>query len=402
MIAAGKAIAADCSTPSRAPAHTPQLPESEIEPVESLPKLADLGSAAGADVSSLLSQTAVLKLNGGLGTSMGLEKAKSLLVVKDGKTFLDLIAEQVEHMRAQYGSKVRFVLMDSFSTSEDTRAHLKKTHPGRSVGRVCPAAVGVWMCGWMGREVRERGGRRGGRGELQCGGPTRQWAGACLRRSNRMHHSGSRSPADSAAGGGGCGAAAEHVSQGRRCDAEAGLLPGNPQPGMVSAGPRRHLPLPARQRHAEPPAGARHQVPVCQVRGRGRWRRSSVRHVGPGLRGQGSRMPSPASGPGDALPAGREVGAWPETGQSPEQGPVNLAAPRPCSNSDNLGATLDLDLLAWFAGSGKSFVMEVAERTPSDKKGGHLAKRTSDGRLILRESAQCPDDDKAAFENISK
>jgi UDP-N-acetylglucosamine pyrophosphorylase len=46
-------------------------------------------------VQSLLSATAVLKLNGGLGTSMGLEKAKSLLEVKDGKTFLDLIAEQV-------------------------------------------------------------------------------------------------------------------------------------------------------------------------------------------------------------------------------------------------------------------------------------------------------------------
>ena len=44
---------------------------------------------------ALLSQTAVIKLNGGLGTSMGLEKAKSLLTVKDGKTFLDLIAEQV-------------------------------------------------------------------------------------------------------------------------------------------------------------------------------------------------------------------------------------------------------------------------------------------------------------------
>ncbi len=44
---------------------------------------------------ALLTKTAVLKLNGGLGTSMGLEKAKSLLVVKDGLTFLDLIAEQV-------------------------------------------------------------------------------------------------------------------------------------------------------------------------------------------------------------------------------------------------------------------------------------------------------------------
>ena len=72
------------------------------------------------------------------------------------------------------------------------------------------------------------------------------------------------------------------------------------------------------------------------------------------------------------------------------------------SNSDNLGATLDLDLLAYFASSKKGFVCEVAERTAADKKGGHLAKRKSDGRLVLRESAMCPDDDKSAFEDISK
>ena len=70
----------------------------------------------------------MLKLNGGLGTSMGLEKAKSLLVVKDGKTFLDLIAEQVKAMRRAYGCAVPFVLMDSFSTSADTRAFLAKAH----------------------------------------------------------------------------------------------------------------------------------------------------------------------------------------------------------------------------------------------------------------------------------
>ena len=72
------------------------------------------------------------------------------------------------------------------------------------------------------------------------------------------------------------------------------------------------------------------------------------------------------------------------------------------SNSDNLGATLDLDLLAYFASSKKGFVCEVAERTAADKKGGHLAKRKSDGRLVLRESAMCPDEDKNDFENISK
>lgn len=57
------------------------------------------------------------------------------------------------------------------------------------------------------------------------------------------------------------------------------------------------------------------------------------------------------------------------------------------SNSDNLGATVDLKLLNWFAESGFSFLMEVAQRTAADKKGGHLARRRSDGRLLLRESA---------------
>ena len=57
---------------------------------------------------ALLSKTAVLKLNGGLGTSMGLEKAKSLLEVKDGKTFLDLIADQIKYTREKIGAKVGF------------------------------------------------------------------------------------------------------------------------------------------------------------------------------------------------------------------------------------------------------------------------------------------------------
>lgn len=45
---------------------------------------------------------------------------------------------------------------------------------------------------------------------------------------------------------------------------------------------------------------------------------------------------------------------------------------------------------------------QVAERTAADKKGGHLARRLSDGRLMLRESAMCPDEDKASFEDVSK
>ena len=42
---------------------------------------------------------------------MGLEKAKSLLVVKDGKTFLDLIAEQIKHTRKEFGSQVHVQLV---------------------------------------------------------------------------------------------------------------------------------------------------------------------------------------------------------------------------------------------------------------------------------------------------
>ena len=71
------------------------------------------------------------------------------------------------------------------------------------------------------------------------------------------------------------------------------------------------------------------------------------------------------------------------------------------SNSDNLGATLDTTLLAHAEASGAGFVMEVAERTDADKKGGHLA-LVKGGGLTLRESAQCADGDKAAFEDVSK
>ena len=70
------------------------------------------------------------------------------------------------------------------------------------------------------------------------------------------------------------------------------------------------------------------------------------------------------------------------------------------SNSDNLGATLDMELLTYFAEKDLSFMMECAERTENDKKGGHLC--VKNGQLILRESAQCADEDEAAFQDITK
>jgi len=69
------------------------------------------------------------------------------------------------------------------------------------------------------------------------------------------------------------------------------------------------------------------------------------------------------------------------------------------SNSDNLGATMDEFLLGYFSENKFPFMMEVAERTPADLKGGHLA-RHRNGRFILREAAQCPNDELNAFRDL--
>jgi UTP--glucose-1-phosphate uridylyltransferase len=72
------------------------------------------------------------------------------------------------------------------------------------------------------------------------------------------------------------------------------------------------------------------------------------------------------------------------------------------SSSDNLAAVLDPRILAWMAGEEAPFVMEVADRTAADRKGGHIARRRSDGGLLLREVAQCPDEDLDAFQDVAR
>ncbi|KIZ07837.1 UTP--glucose-1-phosphateuridylyltransferase [Monoraphidium neglectum] len=245
---------------------TGMVPEEEIEAVTDLPDLRSLAGTNG-HVQALLKKTAVLKLNGGLGTSMGLEKAKSLLEVKDGKTFLDLIAEQVKVMRQQHGSDVKFVLMNSFSTSEDTREFLARAHKD-------------------------------------------------LLQEPDIELLQNMSP---------------------KVDAASFAPASYPQDPEMECPP-----------------------------------------------GHGDIYPSLlGSGMLDSLAS---------------QGIKYLFV----SNSDNLGATLDLQLLQHFASCEAAFMMEVCERTAADKKGGHLARRKVDGKLMLRESAMCPDADKASFEDISR
>src|SRR3954452_8207569 len=101
------------------------LPEAEIEPVEDVPDADDLpeGRPGCRDA---LDRTLVLKLNGELGTSMGMTRAKSLLEAKDGLSFLDVIARQAMQVRERTGARLPLVLMNSFYTRDDSLEALER------------------------------------------------------------------------------------------------------------------------------------------------------------------------------------------------------------------------------------------------------------------------------------
>ncbi|MBL9118055.1 MAG: UTP--glucose-1-phosphate uridylyltransferase [Verrucomicrobiaceae bacterium] len=248
---------------------TGMIPEDSIIPAKDLPQSADLSAPEKETAGQLLRQTVVIKLNGGLGTGMGLEKAKSLLPVRGDDTFLDLIARQLLRLREQTGGGLpQFMLMNSFSTSADTAEHLEKKFP-------------------------------------QLGG-TQQWE--LMQNKVPKVLEGSLTPAE---------------------------WPANPEQEWCPPG------------HGD--------IYACLI----------------------------GSGWLDRLLTSGVRYAF-------------------VSNSDNLGATLDPAILAWFAASGMPFAMEVTRRTESDRKGGHLAVRQSDGRYLLRESAQCPAADETKFQDVDR
>ncbi len=241
------------------------IPEDSIEPVAAVPGMDEMGAFAAAGRAAIR-HAAVLKLNGGLGTSMGLDKAKSLLVARDGLTFLDIIARQSVALSERYSQSVPLILMNSFNTDADSRAVLAQ--------------------------------------------------------------------------------------------------------------------YPALQ-HDLPLTMTQHKVPKVL---------------------QDTLAPA-------EWPSNPDLEWCP-----PGHGEVYIALATSgmlqallehdieylfISNVDNLGATLDTSILGYFAQQQVPFLMEVTDRTETDKKGGHLARR-KDGQLILREVAQCPDEDLAAFQNIMR
>ncbi|CAN5338506.1 UTP--glucose-1-phosphate uridylyltransferase [soil metagenome] len=245
---------------------TGMVPESSIEPVE-MPSLTSVevdDDVAGAAIR----KTAVIKLNGGLGTSMGMDRAKSLLCVRRGLSFLDIIARQVLHLREEYDATLPLIFMNSFRTSGDTMAALARY------------------------------------ADLPVAG----------------------------------------------------------------------LPLEFLQ-NKEPKLLKKDLSPAS-------WPKDPDLEWCP-------------PGHGDLYTALLGTGLL---DQLIEAGYERVFV----SNSDNLGAVPDARVAGWFAASGAPFAIEAVRRTPSDRKGGHFARRKSDGRIVLRESAQTLPEDQGALADLDR
>jgi UTP--glucose-1-phosphate uridylyltransferase len=242
------------------------LAESEIDPVDEVPDADELPDP-GDEAAALLDRTVAIRLNGGLGTSMGMTRAKSLLEAKDGLSFLDVIARQVLGLRERTGARVPLVLMNSFATRDESRAALER-YPGLSAD-----------------------------------------------------------------------------------------LPPDFVQGRV------------------PKIGAEDLRPAS-------WPADPELEWAP-------------PGHGDIYTSLVTSGMLDEL---IEHGYEYAFV----ANSDNLGATLEPRILAWFAAERVPFAMEVADRTEADRKGGHIARRRDGGGLVLREVAQTREEDLGAFQDVAR
>ena len=245
------------------------IAESDLEPVDQLADIESIGDYRGAGTQAL-GQTVMIKLNGGLGTSMGLDQAKSLLPVKEGLTFLDVITKQTSSLRSAYKSSLPLIFMNSFRTESDTLDKLRQNI---------------------------------------------------------------------------------EIAQGQY-----------------------ELPFSFLQNKV-PKLVASDFTPVTH-------------HLDPSL----EWCPP---GHGDIYIALKQSGILDELLNS------NYTYAF-VSNADNLGASLDINLLGYFATLDAPFLMEVADRTAADKKGGHIALGKHNGRLLLREIAQTSKQDLDSFQDINR
>lgn len=241
---------------------TGSIPEDTISPYLDPERLADV-TIDPAVAAKAFDKLVVIDLNGGLGTSMGMDRAKSLLPVRDGRSFLQIIVEQVLAARAATGARLPLLFMNSFRTRDDTLQVLAQ-YPDLPVG---------------------------------------------------------------------------------------------------------DLPLDFLQ-NKEPKLRTDDLTPVS-------WDAEPDLEWCP-------------PGHGDIYTALQTSGVL----RKLLDAGFRYAS---VSNSDNLGTVPDPTLAGWFAASGAPYAAELCRRTVADRKGGHLAVRRSDGRLILRDTAQTPADEMQYF-----
>ncbi|MGI8428990.1 MAG: UTP--glucose-1-phosphate uridylyltransferase [Solirubrobacteraceae bacterium] len=110
--------------------HTGMLRSAELDPAEAVRSLEDLPAV---DDAQALARVALIKLNGGLATSMGLRRPKSLVEARDGHSFLDVIVGQTLALGRRHGIQPSLVLMDSDATRDETLQALAR-HPERETG----------------------------------------------------------------------------------------------------------------------------------------------------------------------------------------------------------------------------------------------------------------------------
>jgi UTP--glucose-1-phosphate uridylyltransferase len=103
-----------------------RLPGDVLEPLPDLPRVDELPEPPPGQAREVLGGLVVVKLNGGLGTSMGLSGPKSLLEVKSGRSFLDVLATQVLALRARHGVRLPLVLMNSAATRGPSLDYLRR------------------------------------------------------------------------------------------------------------------------------------------------------------------------------------------------------------------------------------------------------------------------------------
>lgn len=106
-------------------------PSVEWDRIEKLPNNAvrdykSLSTPTKDCIHNMLNKLVVVKLNGGLGTSMGCHGPKSVIPVRNDLTFLDLTVQQIEHLNKTYDVNVPLILMNSFNTDEDTQNVVRK------------------------------------------------------------------------------------------------------------------------------------------------------------------------------------------------------------------------------------------------------------------------------------